>query len=383
MSKEWFDYGEITSKEIYESLSVKEQSLLNDFKDYLLISASQQRAEEGIREILRFKEITGKLFDINLKDLRDFLKELKQSSFADHTKNKIKNYIQRFLKWGFKDWSERFSNFEDIKFNANAQNKKQINYKTLLTDDDVKKLLEAEPSLYWKTFLMTQAEGGLRTIETRELLWSNVDFQDDGFTILNIPSKKNRNGSVKINPVVLKIAGRFLKELKEQQDKYEIKTKWVFPSPKDSNKPISKAVNLWFNTLCKKALGRSGNNYLLRHKKGTELQEKIRNGTLSKDNALTFMRHSGKMFDKTYSHMDEKAITQLIKKQIYNTKALTQEEKDELKNLKVDFNKLKKGFQASLNLIKFLANQNLEQVNKKGKADPELLRLTDELKAYF
>jgi integrase len=341
MRNKWFVYGEIASLDIYEALSSKERDFIDNFRDYMLISATKTRADEGVREVLRFRKIVNKsLMLIDIEDLRYFLKELKQSDFADHTKNKAKNFVHRFLKWGYKDWSSRFLEFEDIKMNNDAQNKKIINKKTLITEKDIEKLLEAEPSLYLKTFLICQAEGGLRTKEARELKWNQIIFEDDGFTTLNIPSKKNRNGTIKINQVVVKVAGNFLKKLKEQQQTYEIKTEWVFPSPKDKNKPISKSVNLWFNNLCKKVLGRPANNYLLRHSKGTQLQEKVRNGTLSKDNAISFMRHSEKMFDKTYSHMDQEDIRQLIKKQIYNTEELTKQDNTKIKELEKEISKM-------------------------------------------
>lgn len=342
MRKSWFEYGKITSKDLYDKLNTTEKKRIETFRDYMLISASEGRTEESIREVLRFKYIIQKNIDkIDLEDLRYFLKELKQSSFSDHTKNKIKGFIQKFLKWAFKDWSKRFNEFEDIRLNTDAQNKKRIDKKSLLSKEDIEKLIEAEPSLFWKTFLITQSEGGLRTKEVRELKWKNVEFEDDGFTTLKIPSKKNRNGTVKINPVVVKVAGNFLKELREQQRKNDIDSEYVFHSPQNTNKPISKSVNLWFNNLCKKVLGRPANNYLLRHSKGTQLQEKVRKGEVSKDNAVTFMRHSEKMFDKAYSHMTQEDIKQLIKEQIYNNKELTQVENDRIKELENQVNKLK------------------------------------------
>lgn len=335
MPKSWFEYGEITSESLFNSLPKQEKDILDRFKNYMLISASEERADEGQREVLRFREITNKpLNKINLEDLRHFLLQLKKSDFGDHTKNKIKGFVHRFLKWEFKDWSERFSEFEDMKLNSDAQNKKTIDSKTILSKEDIEKLLKEEKSLYWKTFLMVQYEGGLRTGECRSLKWNDITFEDDGFTSLNISCKKNRNATAKKNIVVVSEATNFLKELREQQKKFNINTPFVFPSHQDPNKPISKAVNLWFNALCKKVLGRPANNYLLRHTRGTELQEKVRKGVLSKDNAVSFMRHSEKMFDKVYSHMDKEDIKQLIKNQIYNKKALTKEERDELKELR-------------------------------------------------
>ena len=320
----------LTSKAVYDKFPKKEQEQIDKFKDYLLITAGSKRVEGGIAEIIRFKEMIGKEFsDIDLEDLRYFLKELKQCDFADYTKNRIKSFVQRFLRWGYKDWSERFDEFKDIINNNDAQRKNPIETKDMLSEEQIMKLLEAEPTLYWKTFLMVSAQGGLRTGEARMLLWDSVIFEDDGFTVLNIPSKKNKNGTIKIKPVVIKSAGKFLKKLQEQQTKYEIKSKYVFPSPNDPNKPISKTVNIWFSNLCKKVLGHTSNNYILRHSKGTELQKKVREGTLSKDNAVEFMRHSEKMFDKVYSHMDKTQIKQLMKKQIYNTKELTEKDKND------------------------------------------------------
>lgn len=343
MVQSWFEYGKITSESLYNNLSKEEKEILDKFKRYMLISASEDRAEEGKREVLRFKEITGSdLSIINLDDLRTFLFELKRSGFGDHTKNKIKGFIHRFLKWKFRDWSVRFNEFEDLRLNGDAQNVKIIDDRVLFTSEDINKLLEAEKSLYWKTFLITQFEGGLRTKECRELKWDNIIFEDDGFAILNIPSKKNRNGTTKISSAYVERAGRYLKELKEQHNKKGIKSPYVFPSPSDPNKPQSKNANMWFNNLCKKTLGRPANNYLLRHSRGTELQEKVRRGELSKDNAVSFMRHSEKMFDKVYSHMSKDDIKKLIKNQIYNKKALTKEEKDEIKKLKEQIEELKK-----------------------------------------
>ncbi len=332
-----FKYSrEISSKGLFNSLSEQDKGIINKFKDYILMTGSQIGTEEAEREILRFIFMVEKpIQKICLDDLRFFLKELKTSGFGDLTKNKIRVGIKRFLRWQFKDWSERFNELEDIKINSDAQRKKPITSKQLFTEKEIKQLLDKELSLYWKTFLMVQYEAGLRTGETRKLLWPMVDFGDDGFTTLNISSSKNRNGTAKTKPVVVKIAGNFLNELKNQQQKYEIKTLYVFPSPENPNQPISKSgTNKWFKNLCKNVLGRVGNNYLLRHTRGTELQKKVRDGSLSKDNAVEFMRHSEKMFDLVYSHMDTEDIKQLIKKQIYNTKELTKGEKDEIKELK-------------------------------------------------
>ena len=175
-----FEYSkDLTSQNLYRKLLRQERILLDRYKQYMLISASDERGEEAIRELLRMREVIGVSFtNINLEDLRYYLKELKESSFADYTKNKIKGYIRKFLKWNFKDWSERFEEFEDLHFNTQAERKKPITSKDVLTKEEFESLMKAEKSLFWKTFLITQFEGGLRTGEVRKLKWSDIAFED-------------------------------------------------------------------------------------------------------------------------------------------------------------------------------------------------------------
>ena len=341
MRKELFEYSkDLTSIQLYEKLSQEEKEILDKFKDYLLISASEERSKEAIREILRFKEVVEKdLIKIDLEDLRYFLLQLKQSSFADYSKNKIKGYIQRFLKYHFKDWSLRFGNFDDIKYNSDAQRKTPINSETLLNAEDIEKMIETEKSLFWKTFLKTQYTGGLRTGETRKLSWDCIKFNDDGFSYIQVSSKKNKNATSKERTIPLnKGATYFLLELKKQQKALGIETQWVFPSPINPKEHISKSVNAWFKNLTKKVLGREVTNYTLRHSKATELKEKVKKNEMSKDNAVEFMGHSEKMFDKTYSHMDKEEIVKLMQEQIYGFKPLSEDKKHELE---IEINKLK------------------------------------------
>jgi len=192
MRKSFFSFdNKKTSKAIYDNLPTKEKELIDEFKEYIQVSASLSRAEAGETEVLRFREITGKsLFKIEIGDLRYFLKELRVSNFGGHTKNKIKDFIQRFLRWKYKDWSIRFEEFSDIKFNASATRKKPITSKDVLTEQQIMQLLNAEPSLYWKTFLITQAEAGLRTIECRNLRWDLMVLLLSIFQVKRIDMEK-------------------------------------------------------------------------------------------------------------------------------------------------------------------------------------------------
>jgi len=333
MRKTLFEYTQkFTSEQLYDKLPSKEKETLKKFYDYMLISAGESRTKESIRECLRLREVVGVDFDkINLEDLRYFLLQLKKSSFSDLFKNKVKGFIQKFLRWKFKNWSERFDNFEDVKFNSGAQRKRPINFETLITEEEIEKMIEAEKSLFWKTFLKVQYTGGLRTLETRSLEWSKISFNDDGFTVIKVSSKKNVHANSKEREIPLsKGATYFLMELKKQQKSLGISSRWIFPSPRDPTKHISKAVNLWFKRLSKKVIGREVVNYNLRHRKATELKSLIKNNKMSMDNATEFMGHSEKQFNNTYSHMDKKEIVKIMQEQIYGVKSLPDDKKHKL-----------------------------------------------------
>ena len=93
MRKKLFEFSnKVTSKEIYESLSKNEKAIIEKFRDYCLIFASPIKAKEGTREILRFRKVVGvRLSNIDLEDLRYFLKELKVSSILKRILNLSKS----------------------------------------------------------------------------------------------------------------------------------------------------------------------------------------------------------------------------------------------------------------------------------------------------
>ncbi len=333
MRKPIFEFSkEKTSEKLYRHLSREEKEVLERFKDYLLISASEERTKEAVREILRFRVVTGKeINDFDLEDLRYFLKELKLSTFADFTKNKIKAYLQQFIKWKFKNWSELFNNLEDLHFNSNAQRKKEITSEDILKKEDIEKLMIAEKSLFYQCFFITQYEGGLRTGECRRLKWSDVFFEEDEeFCNIKVSSKKNRDATEHTEEIPLNLATKYLRKLREQQKSEGIVSKWVFPSPQNTNEYISKRVNDRFNEITLKVLGKPKYNYLLRHTRGTELQRLVKQNVMSKDNAISFMRHSEKMFDKVYSHMSKEDKTKILRKQVYDFKDITPEKKHQI-----------------------------------------------------
>ena len=328
-----FDCNHNTTNDALATLDKAERAIVDSFERYCLISASPSRAQKSKSNAVRFLVMVERpLSSVSLEDLREFLVVLKKSDFSDYYKNDVKGFVQRFLKWHFKDWSDRFEGFADIKYNGDAQRKDKIAPEDILTKDDVAQLIKGEPSLSWKTFLASQYEGALRTIECRNLKWTDIDMEDPDVYFFSVNSKKNKNSTDKERtspPLVQSVY--FLTELRKAQGKSGVKSPYVFPSSKNPNTCISSGmVNMWFFRLTKRVLGKNIKNYILRHSKGEELHKLVREGKLSKENAFQMMGHSEKMFDKTYSHSNKIEVKKLLKKQVLDVDYIAPEKKHKL-----------------------------------------------------
>jgi integrase len=192
----------------------------------------------------------------------------------------------------------------------------------------------------------------------RGLLWDSCTFNDSGVCSIKVISKKNKNATDKERIIPLsKGANYFLLELKKQQKNNFIVSKYVFPSPKNPNKMISKSVNEWFRNLTKEVLGREVTNYTLRHSQATKLKTLVKQNKLSKENAIEFLGHSEEMFDKTYSHMDKEDNLKIMREQIYGVQELTPKEENELK-VKVEMQ------QKEIEIMKKERHETLLKVDK-------------------
>jgi len=324
-----FKRGELVS--FFEGLSSKEKKDLEEYLNYRYArGCSELKGRDVKRQILQIRLLFGKdLKDFELKDLREVLALLNSSGRTAHTTNEIKANLKNYLKWRFKDWSERFSDLEDIKLNSNPRNEEKINSKNLLTPKDIEKMMKTETKMFWKAFFITQYESALRTKEVRFLKWEDINFNvDEDISELNIYSTKTKKARVGI----IKEATYYLKKLREEQENNKDLGIYVFHGigEETKKKPIDKgAVSKWMRKLSQKALGREIWCYLLRHSRATELYRLAREGRISKDTAIQFMGHSEDM-SSVYTHLDQKEVKKMMKNQIYKLEDLPPEKKHEL-----------------------------------------------------
>jgi integrase len=323
-----FDENTNPTSDYYDKLGKKEQAKVDKFEKYCLISSGKVRASKARSNAIRFLSmVKKKINEVGIEDLRGFLLSLKSSDYADYSKNDIKGFVKRFLKWSYKDWLTRFDGFDDVKLNSDATRQKKIESEDCLTPKQVSKLVKKENSLSWKAFILTQYEGALRTLEVRSLKWAQIDMSDPDIYWIDVSSKKNRNGTSKerISPPLEK-AVYFLNELKKESN-----SPYVFPQKIDDNKFISSGcVSKWFKRLSKRVLGKPVTNYLLRHTTSERFHVLEREGKLSKANACQMLGHNEKTFDKHYSHTDKKEMKKLLKTQVLDVEYIEPEKKHAL-----------------------------------------------------
>jgi len=324
-----FKIGEINL--FAETLTKRE---IEQIDDYLVYRGARGLKQEGSlkdlrRMLLQIRYVFEKpLTQIDLKLLREFLAVLNREKFTTNYVNKIKANFKNYLKFTFPDWSVRFSELEDIRLNHRTLNESRINHNTLITKEDIENLVIAETRNYWRAFLLTQYEGGLRTKEVRFLKWSDLKLNvDENLSELNIFASKTHSART----IYLKEATHYINLLKQEQENLKDKGTYIFHAKTNKEKPVEKySVNEWFRKLTERVLGRKCWNYLLRHSRASELYGLAEQNKISKDTAIRFMGHSEDM-SKTYNHQNPDNIKKMLKDQVYNIENLPVEEENALK----------------------------------------------------
>jgi len=330
MLKEYPKFRPMEIEEFYAKLPQNEKEMLKDYLAYRKARGitTETTISDIRRYVLHMRYILEKdIRKMDLREMRNLLAVINTSWLSGYAKNDLKTDLKNLLKYLFTDWSSKFANLEDIRLASNVRNEKKLNSQALFQQKDIEKIMTHETSMFWKAFFLTQYEGGLRTQEVRFMKWQDISFNVDGdISEISIYASKTK----KSRTIFVKDATFYLMKLQTEQENMKQKGLYIFHAKKDTNKPITKsAVAMWFRTITKKALGRQGWNYLLRHSRATELYRLAKQGKIAKDTAIEFMGHSEDM-SKVYSHFDKKEIKEMLKNQVYKLEDLPEEKKHEL-----------------------------------------------------
>ncbi|MBU3913611.1 MAG: site-specific integrase, partial [Nanoarchaeota archaeon] len=245
------EYTPITTDEkekILGKLPKSEQKDINDYLNYRKSRGLNALSKIGDvrKDIIHLRHTSQK--DLSKLDITEIIKLsslVKSSNYGQYSKNEVLTNLKRYIKW-----KNPNLNLEDVKLIKEPVSEKVITQKDLLSKEDVEKLIRHEPKMFWKAFLITQYEAGLRTKEARYLKWDDIQFNSDGdLSALNVFATKTK----KIRQVFVKEATFYLKKLKEEQRNLNQVGTYVFHSRKDLNLPIDRGnVSHWMRRLSEK-----------------------------------------------------------------------------------------------------------------------------------
>jgi len=309
-----------------------EEKVLNDFYEFCSTTGGDKRMTK-IKIVMRMtKPILNKDFTkLNVEDVVKYLAYMNNSTYSEHTKNDYKKVFKRFLKWCYKDLEmvEGLKVKEGFKLASDkkVRNKNKINKNTLVTPEELEKLIRTASNLKWKALVSLMYESAFRPCEIRELKWKNLKFDDSMnlCRVFTISPKTKEDREVPVRDCIL--------HLKRWREEYPFPNRteedYVFPSQQFKDKPMGYGViTEMFKRLCEKTKLRHIFPYLLRHTRIFEIQK-----TMPEKLASKFAGHSPKN-SEFYNHLGDDDVEESMLKLFYPTEELTPKQKNELEDLR-------------------------------------------------
>lgn len=329
MKKGYPNYKKITTQSIEESLNPSDAKILKNFLTFCRATSNEYKVSCRRSEILQIRHIIEKPYNAwDLKDLRGFLAVLNQDSRAIWTKKGILTTLGMFIKWQYKNWSEIFNNLEDLKkLNKQLKPDNEEKYKELPDAEDIDKMVRAASNTRDKLYVLMANEAGLPPEVQVNLKWRDIkiDEPEDGVTTLEY--RRNKVKDSFIFPLG-KTTTYYLKQWKQEFIFPSVrKDDFIFPSPLDRTKPLSK-ITAWYmyKRLAKKAgIEKNIYPYKVRHKTLSESYDIFTEEVHRK----LFGHTRGSKQTKTYSHKKAKEKTLAIAlEKLHKVEKITAEQRN-------------------------------------------------------
>ncbi|MCK5624833.1 tyrosine-type recombinase/integrase [Candidatus Pacearchaeota archaeon] len=354
----------ITLKEtIGKSMSDKDKETIESFVDYCGMSACSHALDMIERKMYQIYDVMEKsLYNLELKDLREFLVILNNSSISVPTQNDIKKVLKRFLKFHYDDWSSRFKELIDIKKKREEIDRK-INKNSLVTAEELELLIRTAEKLRYKALISLLSETGARTEEVRTAKWSSINLESKEMSLFS--SKTSRGRTIPLNESII-----HLKRYKQEFPFPNVSDNdFIFPTPRNRSKPVSSSgMSMYFKELGKKAgITKPIFPYLFRHTKLTQMYK-----TISNPLAKKFSGHSpNSNIGARYTHIDNDDMRDAVLSQVYHVEEISEEKKHELE---IKMEDMEKRFEEKIrDIIKFN-----EKLHRRMKENPEVFEITEE-----
>lgn len=289
---------------------------IKDFLNYCAISSGQSTLNKIQHKLKIINEFyKGKLDDLKLEDLHNFLAHLNKSRFAKATRNDAIKILKRFLKWKYPDWSKRFNDLKDAKLNGNSQ--RQLSKEDLLTPEEMKLIINSIDSMKYKTLLLFFQETACRPEEVLKLKWKDINL-DKGEVKLH----SSKTDKIRTIPI---------KNTLEHLRRYRLECFAITPTADNNVFDISNQAVLEYLNKIEKKLNFSKHlyPYLWRH---SILSRMIK--TLSPKVYEMYAGHSLETGMGVYAHLDNEDLRNELFEKVYKIEKLTEEDKTELLKLK-------------------------------------------------
>jgi integrase/recombinase XerD len=252
----------IDKSAIYEDDKIK---LLEFYRWSLAQGLSKARISKYLDTLERILQTLDKpLLEANKSDIEDFVRKIESKDYSEWTKHDYKVILKIFYKWlrGSEDYPE-----EVRWIRARVKNNHMLP-EEVLTEEDIKRLVNAATNLRDKAFILTLYESGCRIGEFLPLKLKNIQF--DTYGALLIVNGKTGMRRVRIVASAPKLA--LWIDNHPMRDRPEMPL-WISHGPKNRFKQLSYSA---MKSMLKKVAKRAGIQkrvypHLFRHSRATYL----------------------------------------------------------------------------------------------------------------
>lgn len=196
MKKQYPRYEANDMQRIEETMSRVDIKILNDFCEHCRATASEEKVKKIRRIFIQLYDVTEKdLNKQNIESITSFLAVLNNSDRSIPTKNEMKSYLKKFLKWYFKDL-QLIEDLSPVLKRENFEvNTKRINEGNLITEQEIERMLRFAQNFMEKAFIFLAFESGARPQEIVTLRWKDIKF-NEGFADISFYSGKTKQSRV-------------------------------------------------------------------------------------------------------------------------------------------------------------------------------------------
>ncbi len=296
-----YSYTKCLEKLEISSISERNRKLIRRFNDNSVREGlSKPRLIKLVETMVLITKILDKDLDqVKKKDVERFVTVIQEKNFSPHTKHDYKVIIKKFYKW-FKGKNEEYP--PEVKWIKATINRSELRLPAeseLLTEDDIKKIIENCNNPRDRAFISVLYESGCRVSELLTLRIKNVTFDEHGI-LLNVNGK---TGSRRVR--IIASTSHVANWLNYHPLRNDLESPlWINHGSYNHHEAMQyKSIRQGFMKLFKKAgINKKHNPHFFRHSRATYLANHLTEFQMN--SYLGWVQGSG--IPATYIHMSGK-----------------------------------------------------------------------------